>query len=65
MTVTDAEKLSINELLRLESMELLKLKSMMPMMADEGLHGLTENCLQTAKAHCRALVDFCEAHQLG
>jgi len=63
--VTAHEKLLLNELIRLESGDVQKTKSMLTMIADADLRQQLKACLQTAQAHVQALTDFCMRHGMG
>lgn len=63
--VTAHEKLLLNELIRLESGDVQKTKSMLTMIGDPDLREQLKACLQTAQAHVRAMTDFCERHGIG
>ncbi|MDF2629603.1 MAG: hypothetical protein K0R39_3434 [Symbiobacteriaceae bacterium] len=65
MKVTAHEMLEINELLRMESTEVLKMQAMLPMIADADLRQEMESCITTATHHTQALVKFCQANQLA
>ncbi len=54
--MTAHEMLSLNELIRMESMEVQKVQAMMPMISDPELRGEFSSCTQTAKNHLKALV---------
>jgi len=58
------EMLQLNELIRMESMDVQKVQAMLPMIADPELRQQLNTCVQTGRAHVKALVDFCHAHGL-
>lgn len=59
------EKITLHEMIRMETVEVQKIRAMMPMIADPEMRQLFENCSTTGQAHLRALVDFCKATQLA
>ena len=63
--MTAHEMLLLNELIRLESGDVQKTKSMLAMVSDPDLREQLTACLQTGQAHVRALHDFCRARGLG
>lgn len=62
--LTVREKLELNELIRMESMEVQKVQAMLPMIGDADLKAELSGCVQTATAHVKALVEFCKAKQI-
>lgn len=65
MKPTAREMLELNELLRMETVEVQKMQAMLPMIGDEDLRREMNNCIQTDTAHIKAMVDFCKANQLA
>ncbi|MBY6275598.1 hypothetical protein [Symbiobacterium thermophilum] len=63
--LTAHELLLLNELIRLESGDVQKTKSMLAMVSDADLRQQLTGCLQTGQAHVRALHDFCRARGIG
>ena len=56
---TTHELMKLNELIRTEAVELQKLAPVLPMIGDAELREHLEGCLNTGKAHLKALVGFC------
>lgn len=63
--VTVHETLQLNELIRIEAAEVQRVQAMLPMIADPELKQQLNACLQTGRAHLKALVDYCRSHNMG
>lgn len=61
---TTMETLQLNELIRVEAMELQKVQAMMPLIADADLKQELSGCVQTAQTHLKALVEFTKKNQV-
>jgi hypothetical protein len=61
---TEHELLQLQELLRVETMEIQKTQAILPMIGDADLRQELSACLQTGTAHVKALVNYCQTQQL-
>jgi hypothetical protein len=57
--------LQLNELLRMQSTEVRKMRAMLPMLGDPDLRQEVTACIQADSAQVKALVDFCKEAQLA
>lgn len=62
--VTAHEKLQLQELFRMETAGVQKAQATLPMVSDPDLRQELETCLQTGRAHLKAMVAFCRENQL-
>jgi hypothetical protein len=59
------EMLQLNELIRVESMEVQKVNAMLPLIGDADLRSELETCAQEGTTHLRALVDYCKSQGIA
>jgi hypothetical protein len=59
------EMLQFNELLRMQSTEVLKMQAMLPMLSDPDLRQEVQACVQADSAQVKAIVDFCKTEKLA
>ena len=57
---TAHEMVSLHELIRMQVIELQKVRSVLPMIGDDELRAELEGCEQTGQAQIRQLVDYCK-----
>lgn len=62
--VTEHEKLQLQELIRMETAGVQKAQATLAMVSDQDLRQELTTCLQTGKAHLKAMVAFCQENQL-
>lgn len=57
---TAHEQIQMGELIRMELLEVQKLKATLPMVTDEELRAEITACIQTATTHLKTMTTYCQ-----